>query len=111
MLAPDAKERHAVIDFRGLPQALSGFGAAPRLQSLEQAHLVARCVPELPGRDAGGVPGSVAVRPSVPQVDVPAEAIDRLPAHAAMAGTARERGLTIGRGRRPEGRGKSLIRS
>ena len=102
VLAPHPEQRHAVIDLGGLPQPLTALRAAPRLDALEDARMIARRVPQPPRHHAGGVPFGIAVRSAIPQVDVPAEAEDRLPAHAAVARAARERGLAIGRGRRAE---------
>ena len=87
-LAPDAKQRHAVVDLGGLPQPPAGLRAAPRLQAPQHPVVVARRVPEPPRHHAGGVPRRPAVRPGVPQVAMPAEAIDRLAAHAAEARAA-----------------------
>ena len=83
MLAPHPEQRHAMVDFRGLPQPPAGLGAAAPLQAADQLGVVARRVPQPPRRDAGGVPGGVLVRPALPQVLVPAEPIDRLAADAA----------------------------
>src|SRR5215470_233681 len=102
MLAPDAEQRHAMIDLCGLPQAPAGLGAAPLLQPLEDARIVARRRPKIPGHHAGGVPRGVAVGAAIPQVHVPTEPVDRLTADAAEARPACEALLAIGRGRHPE---------
>src|SRR5260370_25160597 len=102
MLAPYAEQRHAVIDLCGLPQALAGLGAAPLLQPLEDARIVARRRPKIPGNHAGGVPRGVPVRAAIPQVHVPTEPVDRLTADATEARPAREVPLAIGRRRNPE---------
>src|SRR5260370_35394456 len=102
MLAPYAEQRHAVIDLCGLPQALAGLSAAPLLQPLEDARIVARRCPKIPGNHAGGVPHGVSVRAAIPQVHVPTEPVDRLTADATEARPPREAPLAIGRGRNPE---------
>src|SRR3569623_3596323 len=89
MLPPHAEQRNAVIDFGSLPQPRAAGGTATLLQLPEQLGVVARCVPELPGDDAGGVPNGVIVGPLAPQVFVPAEPIDRLTADAARPGATR----------------------
>src|SRR5262249_48482114 len=107
-LAPDLEQRHAMIYLGGLPQPAAALGAAVKLHALEELDVIARRVPELPRHHAGGVPLRLAVRTRVPQVDMPAERIDLLPADAAEAGTAPERSLAIGRGRRAERRRQVL---
>src|SRR5258708_1610590 len=102
MLAPYPEQRHAMIDLCGLPQASAGLRAAPLLQPLEDARIVARRCPKIPGNHAGGVPDGVPVCAAVPQVYVPAEPVDRLTADATEARPAREAPLAIGRGRNPE---------
>src|SRR5437660_2229586 len=64
--------------------------------------MVARRAPEVPGGDAGRVPLGFAVRPGLPEVDMPAEPVDRLSAHAAETAAAREGVLAIGGRRLPE---------
>src|SRR5215470_5963087 len=102
MLAPDAEQRHAMIDLCGLPQTPAGLSAAPLLQPLEDARMVAGRRPEIPGNHAGGVPGGIAVRAAVPQVHVPTEPVDRLTADATKAGPTRIALLAIGRRGNPE---------
>src|SRR5712672_1901126 len=102
MLAPYAEQRHAMIALCGLPQASAGLGAAPLLQPLEDARIVTRRRPKIPGNHAGGVPHGVPVRAAIPQVHVPTEPVDRLTADATEARPACEAPLAIGRGRNPE---------
>src|SRR5262245_65460818 len=64
--------------------------------------MVARCAPEIPGRDTGRVPARLLIRPGLPEVDMPAEPVDRLSADAAEAAATREGVLAIGRRRLPE---------
>ena len=65
------------------------FRLSPTLQPLEDLGIVARSVPKPPRRHAGGVPAGVPVGTRSPQVHVPAEAIDRLAADAAIPGPGR----------------------
>src|SRR5258708_8970385 len=102
MLAPHAEQRHEMIALCGLPQAPAGLSAAPLLQPLEDARIVARGRPEIPGNHAGGVPHGVPVGAAIPQVHVPTEPVDRLTADATEARPACEAPLAIGRGRNPE---------
>src|SRR5580700_5258798 len=109
MLAPDLKQRHAMVDLGGLPQAPATLAATARLQAAQQTRFAARRVPELPGDHAGAVPGGVLVRAAAPQIDMPAETENRLTADAAIAGTPRVFGFAIGRGRNAECRRQSAL--
>src|SRR5262245_50549692 len=102
MIAPNAKQRHPMVNLGTLPEPAAGFCTAPSLQPAKQLGVVARCIPQLPRRDAGRVPARIPVRSATPQVFVPAEAIYRLAAHAAEAGSTRERSLAVRSGRRPK---------
>jgi hypothetical protein len=51
---------------------------------------------------AGGVPLAIAVEATAPEIDMPAEPVDRLTADTAAAGTQLELGFTIGGWRRAE---------
>jgi len=108
MLAPYAEQRHAMINLCGLPQASASLGAAPLLQPLEDARIVARRRPKIPGDHAGGVPDGIAVRAAIPQVHVPTEPVDRLTADAAGARTAGVALLAIGRRWSPETRRRPI---
>ena len=68
----------------------------------KQAGLIARRVPELPGRDTGRVPLPAARAAGARKVAVPAEPEHRLTADAAMSRSLGEALLAIGRRRRPE---------
>src|SRR5580700_4216675 len=109
MLAPDLKQRHAVVDLRGLPQASAALAATARLQAAQQTRFAARRIPELPGDHAGAVPGGILIRSGAPQVDVPAKAENLLPADAAIARTARIFGFAIRRRRYAERRRQSAL--
>jgi len=109
--APDAEQRHPVVDLGGLPQPPAGLRATPRLQAPEQPALIGRRAPQPPRHHAGGVPHRPLVRPGVPQVAVPAEAIDRLAAHAAGSRAAEKLRLAIRRRRIAECRRQALGRS
>src|SRR6516164_508837 len=67
-------------------RAASPLGAFQNSQAITQAQ----------------VPVGILVSAAVPQIDMPAEAINGLAAHAAEAGTLREGVLSIWRGRRSE---------
>ena len=75
-----------MINFGTLQQPTAGFAAAPCLQTPQESRVVTRRSPELPCDHARAVPNRILVRPSVPQIDMPAEPIDRLPADTAKAG-------------------------
>ena len=110
ILVPDAIKRHAMIDFRVLPEAAARLPAAACLKSSQQRRLFAWRIPELPSDDAGAMPGGALVRAFAPQVDMPAEVIDTLSAHAAEAGAACKGLFSIGRGRDTKCRGHSALR-
>jgi len=74
-----------------------------RLQAAQEGGLATRRIPEFPCDHAGAVPVGILVSAAVPQIDMPAEAINGLAAHAAEAGTLRVGALSIWRGRRSEG--------
>src|SRR5712691_8860218 len=109
LLAPDPEQRHAMVDLGGLPQPLAGGGAAPRLQPLDHPVETARRIPQLPRHHAGGVPAGIGVGSALPEVDVPAEAVDRLPAHAAEARTEGESGLAVRRRRTAKARWQLVL--
>jgi hypothetical protein len=69
-----------VIDFDALPQPSAGFAASSRLQPPQQPGLATRRIPELPCDHARTVPDRILVGAGVPKIDMPAEAINRLPA-------------------------------
>jgi hypothetical protein len=109
ILAPDSIQGDPVIDLARSEQPSSAFGTSSALHLPERPHEQIRSGPELPGDDAGGVPHRVGVRlPVAPEILVPAEAEDRLPANAAMAVAARECRLAIRSGRRAEAFGNAL---
>ena len=91
-----------MVDLGGPAQALAAFTATARLQMLQHADEIARPAPQLPGDHAGRMPACFPVRAGLPKVGMPAETVDRLPAHAAGARTAREGGLPKRRRRRPK---------
>src|SRR5580700_1745262 len=109
MLAPDLKQRHAMVDLGGLPQAPATLAATARLQAAQQGRFAARRVPELPGDHAGAMPGGVLVRAAAPQIDMPAETENRLTADAAEAGPAGIFGFAIRCRRDPEHRRQSAL--
>src|SRR5262249_43930083 len=55
-------------------------------------------VPELPGDHAGRMPHRILVAAGIPEIAVPAEAVDRLPTYAAEARSERKGLLAVGRG-------------
>ena len=110
ILVPDAIKRHAMVDFRVLPEAAARLSAAACLKSSQQRRLFAWRIPELPSDDARAMPGGALVRAFAPQVDMPPEVIDALSAHAAEAGAACKGLFSIGRGRDTECRGHPALR-
>jgi hypothetical protein len=102
VFAPNPEQRDAMVDFSVPPQPTGTLSAAPTLEAPQKSDLAARRIPELPRDHAGAVPDRVLVGTATPQVDVPAEAIDRLTAYAAKSGTHCVFGFTVRRGRRAE---------
>ena len=93
-------ERHAVVDLVATHERPVAGGAAPLLQAGEERRVTGRRGPQRPGRDAAAVPaGAAPLRAVAPEVAMPAEPEDRLPADAAGAGAGPMRGLAE-RGRR-----------
>src|SRR5688500_4546986 len=91
VLAPDAEQGRTMIDLGALEQPRAGLAAAPLLPAPQQTVVVARSGPELPRRNAAGMPGGLAVDvPVTPEVAVPSETENRLAADAAMPGTERK---------------------
>lgn len=91
IVTPDLEERGLVVDFRGAEQPPAGFAASSRLQPAQQSCLSRRCVPQYPRRDAAGVPRRTTVWVSVqPEIAMPAVAVDRLAANAAVTWAAME---------------------
>ena len=74
-----------MINFGALPQPSAAFTAAPRLQTPQELRVITWGSPELPCDHACTVPGRVLIGPDVPQIHMPAEAINRLSAHTAKA--------------------------
>ena len=83
MVTPDPKQRDPVIYLSIPPEPSTCLTAAPPLEATQEWRLAIRCVPELPGNDTSTVPDRILVRSAVPQVDVPAESVNRLAANAA----------------------------
>jgi hypothetical protein len=96
-LAPNSKQRDTVVNFSAFPQPPAALAAAPPLQPAEKLDIAVWRVPKLPRDHAGAVPSRVHVSATVPQIDVPTEAIDRLAAHAAKTRTLRMRAFAIWR--------------
>ena len=70
MLAPNLKQRYAVIDLRVFPtQSLSILSAS--LKPFEEADVITRGIPEIPRNHAHRVPGRVPVGSFLPEVAVP----------------------------------------
>ncbi len=76
--------------------------AAPRLKTPEERGFVTRRIPEFPRDHTGAVPVRVFVGAGVPQINMPAKAINGLPAHAAESSPSPVGALSIWRWRRPE---------
>jgi hypothetical protein len=91
VLAPNPKQRDAVVNFCIPPQPTSTLSAAATLEAPQESDLDTWRIPELPGHHAGAVPDRVLVGTTAPEVDVPAEAINWLTAHAAKSRPERVR--------------------
>ena len=102
ILVPHPKQWDAVVNLGALPEASAGFAAASRLQAAQKPGLTTWCIPKLPCDHTGAVPYRILIGPSVPQIDMPAEPINRLPTHAAESWTQRVVAFAIGRRWRPE---------
>src|SRR3954469_16348186 len=85
MFAPDSKQRHAMVDFSGLPKPYATLRATVALDAFQNSVMIAWCRPEVPRHHAGGMPRSIKVRAALPQVEMPTETVDGLAAHAAGA--------------------------
>ena len=85
MFAPDPEQWDAMINFGGPPQPSTALSAAPNLEAPQKSYVAAWRIPELPRDDASTVPDCVLVGTGTPKVNVPAEAINRLTAHAAKS--------------------------
>src|SRR5215217_2167332 len=100
--ARNLEQRDAVVDLGAPQEPPSGRPATPSLQALQEARLIARRVPELPGRDARRVPLAAARAAGARKVAVPAEPEHRLAADAAGPRPLGEALLAIRRRRGPE---------
>ena len=74
-----------MVNFGIPPQPPAALSAAPTLDTPQQLNLATRRVPELPSDNASAVPDRILVGTAAPQVNVPAETINRLTAHAAKS--------------------------
>ena len=78
-----------MVDFGAAEQAPAGQRTTSSLQAAQDAKLTGRRRPELPGRNAARMPLRAAIGAGVlPNVDMPAEAEDRLAANTAEARAA-----------------------
>ena len=86
-LSPDVQLSRS---FAGIPpQPPAALSAPPTLDAPQQLNLAIGRIPELPGGHASAVPHRILVGTALPKVNVPAKAVDRLPAHAAESWTQR----------------------
>lgn len=105
MVVPDPEQRYAMVYLGFSQESPPGFVAAPLLKGLQEAKLTAWRGPELPGRNAAGVPACVLVVPAcAPEIAVPAKAENWLTADAAMTRALGKFLLPVGRGRRSKAR-------
>jgi len=74
-----------VVNFRIPPETPAALAAATCLQAAQELRLSAGRMPELPRHYTGTVPDRILVGATIPEIDMPAEAINRLPAHSAEA--------------------------
>jgi hypothetical protein len=73
VLAPNSKQRDAVVDFGAFPQPPAALAAAPPLQPPEKPRVAIRRVPKLPRDHAGAVPVRIHVSATIPQIGMPTE--------------------------------------
>jgi hypothetical protein len=85
VFAPNPEQRDAVVNFGVPPQSPAALSAAPTLKTPQQFNLATWRIPELPGGHARAMPDCILVGTGSPKVNVPAEAADRLTAHAAKS--------------------------
>jgi hypothetical protein len=102
MVTSDPKERNSMIYIGVLPESSACLAAAPPLQATQECCLAVRCVPELPGTDAGTMPYRIFVWPRIPEVPVPTELVNGLSADAAKARTQAVCSLAVRSRRRSE---------
>ncbi len=95
VFVPNPEQRDAMVDFGIPPQPPAALGAPPTLDASQQLDLATWRIPELPSNHASAVPDGVLVGPGSPKVNVPAEAVDRLTAHAAKSWPQCVRGFTV----------------
>ena len=103
MVTPNLKQGDSVIDLGIFPESAAGLPASPPLEATEYSDFTIWCVPELPSNDASTMPDCILIRSGTPQISVPAELVNRLPADAAESWAQTVSALSIWRGGRPEG--------
>jgi hypothetical protein len=94
LFTPDSKQRDAMVNFGVPPQPPAALGAPPTLDAPQQLDLATWRIPELPCDHARTVPDRILVGTGLPKVNVPAEAINGLAAHAARSWPKRVRVFT-----------------
>jgi hypothetical protein len=108
MVTPNSKEWDAVIYLSILPEPSTCLSASPRLKTPEKRCFVTRRIPEFPCDHTGTVPVRVLVGARVPQINMPAKAINGLPAHAAESSSRAIGAVSIRCWRRSE-RGRQTV--
>jgi hypothetical protein len=86
MVTPNPKQGDPVIDLGVFPEPAAGLPASPSLEASEYSDFTVRCVPKLPSNDASTMPHCILVWPRAPQIPVPTELVNRLPADAFAYG-------------------------
>ncbi len=66
VIPPHLEQRDAMIDLGLREQPITTKAATPVLKRLELSEIGARCVPQVPCRDAAGMPFAIAVGPGAP---------------------------------------------
>jgi hypothetical protein len=98
----DPEQRDAMVNFGIPPQPPAALSAPPTLETPQKSNLATRRIPELPSDHTSTVPDRILVGTAAPKVNVPAEAIYRLTAHATKSRTPCMCGFAVRRGRRAE---------
>ena len=105
VFAPDPEQPDAMVNFGIPPQPPTALRAPPTLDAPQLLNLATRRIPELPGDHASAVPDRILVGTAAPQVNVPAETINRLTAYAAKSRPQRVCVFTVWRGWRAKRKG------
>jgi hypothetical protein len=95
IVAPDPKQWDAVIYLSIIPEPSTCLSAASSLNTPEERGFVTRRIPEFPCDHTGTVPVGVFVGAGLPQIEMPAEAVNWLPAYTTGSSSPRVGALSI----------------